>query len=49
MCLMVFLHEHLEQALEEYLGVRVNLRLNVKVDKNWRKKKQSLKEYGYIS
>ncbi|CAM9837248.1 unnamed protein product [Ascophyllum nodosum] len=36
-------------ALEEYLGVRVNLRLNVKVDKNWRKKKASLKEYGYIS
>lgn len=37
------------QALEEYLDVRVNLRLNVKVDKNWRRKKASLKEYGYLS
>ncbi|CAM9837167.1 unnamed protein product [Ectocarpus fasciculatus] len=36
-------------ALEEHLGTRVNLRLNVKVDKNWRRKKTSLKEYGYMS
>lgn len=37
------------KALEEHLGTRVNLRLSVKVDKNWRRKKNSLKEYGYIS
>eukprot|EP00903_Cladosiphon_okamuranus_P011656 g10964.t1 len=36
-------------ALEEHLGTRVNLRLSVKVDKNWRRKKTSLKEYGYMS
>lgn len=37
------------KALEEHLGTRVNLRLSVKLDKNWRRKKTSLKEYGYMS
>ncbi|CAN0390562.1 unnamed protein product, partial [Hapterophycus canaliculatus] len=36
-------------ALEQYLGTRVNLRLSVKVDKNWSRKKTSLKEYGYLT
>ncbi|CAM9549827.1 unnamed protein product [Scytosiphon promiscuus] len=36
-------------ALEQYLGTRVNLRLSVKVDKNWSRKKTSLKQYGYLT
>ncbi|CAN0140933.1 unnamed protein product [Discosporangium mesarthrocarpum] len=37
------------EALEEFLGKKVNLRLKVKVDKDWRKSEASLRAYGYMS
>eukprot|EP00611_Tribonema_gayanum_P019374 TRINITY_DN3343_c0_g1_i3.p1 TRINITY_DN3343_c0_g1~~TRINITY_DN3343_c0_g1_i3.p1 ORF type:complete len:367 (+),score=73.55 TRINITY_DN3343_c0_g1_i3:511-1611(+) len=37
------------EALEQFFGQKVYLKLEVKVDKDWRKKTASLRAYGYLS
>mmetsp|Transcript_3127 Transcript_3127/g.4626 ORF Transcript_3127/g.4626 Transcript_3127/m.4626 type:complete len:415 (-) Transcript_3127:1615-2859(-) len=36
------------EKLEEFLQTEVRVELNVKVDKDWRKKENSLKRFGYV-
>eukprot|EP00551_Chaetoceros_affinis_P004305 CAMPEP_0203668320 /NCGR_PEP_ID=MMETSP0090-20130426/4974_1 /ASSEMBLY_ACC=CAM_ASM_001088 /TAXON_ID=426623 /ORGANISM="Chaetoceros affinis, Strain CCMP159" /LENGTH=523 /DNA_ID=CAMNT_0050532721 /DNA_START=91 /DNA_END=1662 /DNA_ORIENTATION=+ len=36
------------KQLEEFLQEKVHLKLNVKVDKNWRRDESKLKAYGYL-
>ena len=35
--------------LERYFGKQIHIELFVKVDKDWRKKEEKLKKYGYLS
>ena len=35
-------------ALERFFQTKIYLKLQVKVDKDWRKNKDKLKEYGYL-